>query len=42
MPDIQKEVSKVPAFFDLNRVRDYRLEPQNALVKLTGLVEVER
>ena len=39
-PDIKKEVSKVPAFFDLYCVGDDRLEPENALVKLAGLVEV--
>ena len=39
-PDIEKEVSKVTAFFDLNRVRDDRYEAQNTLVKLTGFVEV--
>jgi hypothetical protein len=38
--DIEKEVSKVTAFFDLNRVRDDRFEAQNTLVKLTGFVEV--
>jgi len=26
-PDIEKEVAKVPAFFDVYRVGDYRLEP---------------
>ena len=41
-PDIEKEVSKVPAFFDLYRVGDDRFEAQNALVKLAGLVEIER
>jgi hypothetical protein len=40
-PDVEKDVSKVPAFLDLYRVGDDRLEPQNALVKLTGLVQVE-
>ena len=41
-PDIEKEVSKVPALLDLYRVGDNRLETQNALVKLTRLVEVKR
>jgi hypothetical protein len=27
-PDIEKEVSKVPAFFDIDPVRGYRFEPQ--------------
>jgi hypothetical protein len=36
-PDIEKEVSKVTAFFDLNRVRDDRFEAQNTLVKLRVL-----
>jgi hypothetical protein len=40
--DIEKEVSKASAFFDLYRVGDDRLEAQNALVKLPGLVQVER
>jgi len=40
-PDIEKEVSKASAFFDLYRVGDDRLEAQNALVKLLGLVQVE-
>ena len=35
-------MSKAPAFFDLYRVGDDGLEPQNSLVKLAGLVEVER
>jgi hypothetical protein len=38
-PDIEKEVSKVPTFLDLYRVGDNRVESQNALVKLPGLVE---
>jgi hypothetical protein len=42
VPDIEKEVSKVPTFCNLDRVHDYWLEPQNALVELTGLVEVKR
>jgi hypothetical protein len=33
---------KVPAFFDFYRVGDDWLEAQNAFVKRTGLVEVER
>jgi hypothetical protein len=41
-PDIEKDVSEVPAFFDVYRVVDDRLESQNALVKLTGLVQVKR
>jgi hypothetical protein len=41
-PDIEKDVSKVPAFFDFYRVGDDWLEAQNAFVKRTGLVEVER
>jgi hypothetical protein len=41
-PDIEKDVSKVPAFFDVYGVGDDRLEPQNALVELASLVEVER
>src|SRR5262252_7928273 len=40
-PDIEKDVSKVPAFFDLYRVGDDRLEPEDAFVKLAGPVEVE-
>jgi hypothetical protein len=40
-PDIEKEVSKAPAFFDLDRVGDDRFKPQNTLVKFTGLVQVE-
>jgi hypothetical protein len=40
-PDIKKEVSKATAFFNLYRVGDDRLEAQNALVKLTRLVEIE-
>ena len=39
--DIEKEVSEVSAFFDPYRVGDDRLEPQHALVKPAGLVEVE-
>jgi hypothetical protein len=31
----------MPALFDLYRVGDDRLEAENALVKLAGLVEVE-
>jgi hypothetical protein len=30
------------ALFDLDRVRDNGLKAQNALVKLTGFIEVER
>jgi hypothetical protein len=30
----------MPTFFDVYRVGDDRFEPQNALVKLAGLVEV--
>src|SRR6516165_3563650 len=41
-PDIEKEVSKVPTFFDLYRIGDDRFEPQHTLVKLAGLVEVKR
>src|SRR5262249_3579480 len=40
-PDIKKEVSKAPAFFDLYRVGDDRLKAQNVLVKLARLVEIE-
>ena len=40
-PDIEKEVSKVPALLDLYRVSDNRLKSQNALVELTSLVEVK-
>jgi hypothetical protein len=39
-PNIKKDVSKVPAFFDVYRVGDDRFEPQNTLVKRPGLVEV--
>jgi hypothetical protein len=39
-PDIEKNVSKVPAFFDLYRVGDDRLEAQNVLIELTGFVQV--
>ena len=38
-PDVEKEVTKPAAFLDRNRVGDDRLESQNILVKLTGLVE---
>jgi hypothetical protein len=41
-PDIEKEVSKTPAFFDLYRIGDNRFKPENALVKFTGLVQVKR
>jgi hypothetical protein len=40
-PDIEKDVSKTPAFLDLYRIGDDRFEAQNSFVKLTGLVEVE-
>src|SRR5262249_53196108 len=40
-PDIEEQVSNAPAFFDLYRVRDYWLESQNALVELSGLVQVK-
>ena len=36
-PDIEKEVSKASAFFDLYRVGDDWIETQNALVKLRVL-----
>src|SRR5262245_39737999 len=41
-PDIKKEMSKMTAFFDVYRIGDDRFEPQNTLVKLARLVEVER
>ena len=40
-PDIEKEVSKASAFFDLYRVGDDRFETQNTLVELTSLVQVK-
>src|SRR5262245_58332322 len=40
-PGIEKHVPYSPNFFDLYCVRDHRCESQNALVKLTGLVEVK-
>src|SRR4029077_19480577 len=42
VPDIEKDVAKVPAFLDVDGVGDDRLEPQNALVKRAGLVEIAR
>src|SRR5262249_7210966 len=40
-PGVEKHVADSPTFFDLYCVRDHRCESQNALVKLTGLVEVK-
>jgi hypothetical protein len=40
-PDIEKEVSKVPALLDLDRVGDNRLKSKNALVELASFVEVK-
>src|ERR1700733_7717760 len=40
-PRIKKNVPQAPAFLDLYRVSDYRLESQNALVKLPRLVQVK-
>jgi len=41
-PDIEKHVSKEPAFLDVYRVGDDRFEAQNALVERAGLVEIAR
>src|SRR5882672_10762496 len=40
-PDIEKDMPQRPAFFDLYRVRDDRLEAQDTLVKCTRLVQIE-
>ena len=41
-PDIEKEVPKLAAFFDRDRVGDDRFESQDTFIKLPGLVEVKR
>jgi hypothetical protein len=41
-PDIEKDMSKASTFFDLYGVGDDRLETENVLVELAGLVKVER
>src|SRR6516165_700714 len=38
---VEEHVPDTPALLDLKRVSDYRFEPQHALVKLAGLVEVK-
>jgi hypothetical protein len=38
---MEKNVPDTPTFFDLYGVGDHRLETQNALVKLTSLVQVK-
>jgi hypothetical protein len=40
-PDVEKDVSNAPAFFDFYCVGDYWLETQHIFVKLPGLVQIK-
>src|SRR5260221_13795464 len=41
-PDVEEDVSKIPALLDVYHIGDDCLEAQDALVKLAGLIQVKR